>query len=60
MLLFIAYCKSIFAQIESINHTSAKSTLMDADITELTSEYVKNIMIQQSSSIFQNRCSAIP
>ena len=38
-------------EIEQLNHISAKSTLQDADVTELTSEYVKNILIQQSSSI---------
>lgn len=38
-------------EIEKINHVSSQSTLRDADIAELTSEYVKNIIIQQSSSI---------
>ena len=38
-------------EIEQTNQISAKSTLQDADVAELTSEYVKNIILQQSSSI---------
>jgi flagellin-like hook-associated protein FlgL len=38
-------------EIEQLNLTSSKSTLQDADVAELTSEYVKSLIIQQSSSI---------
>ena len=38
-------------EIEQLNLTSSKSTLQDADVAELTSEYVRNLIIQQSSKI---------
>ncbi len=38
-------------ETKQINLMSSKSTLQDADVAELTSEYVRNLIIQQSSSI---------
>ena len=38
-------------ETRSFNLTSAKSTLKDADIADVTSEYIRNLIIQQSSSI---------
>ena len=38
-------------EIEQMNYKSSKSTLEDADIAELTSQYVRNLIIQQASSI---------
>ena len=38
-------------QIEQENEISTLSTLRDADITEVTSEYVRNLILQNASSI---------
>ena len=44
-------------QIEQENEISTLSTLRDADITEVTSEYVRNLILQNASSIFSTASS---